>query len=179
LSFRAEAASLQWVSIVSVIALAATQLAVTVSVHANPRVALNIHIYYHILVFDGVYSVKDGIQRFFHLKGPDDDDISLVVETIASKVIGMLREKKSFSKEGTEVDMPPCLDQLIEDSEQLKAAITASATMRIAFGENAGKKVRRVGHGSGIEEEHALVKGERCSSANGFTVRGPIQIDVE
>ena len=132
--------------------------------------ALNLNIHYHILVLDGVYSVKGGTPRFFHLKGPDDDDISLVVETIATKVIAMLRENNYLSEEGTEVDMPPCLDQIIEDSEQLKAAIAASATMHIAFGENAGKKVRRVGHGFGIEEEHALVKGKRCSSANGFTV---------
>jgi len=48
--------------------------------------------------------------------------------------------------------------------------MAASATMHIAFGENAGKKVRRIGHGFGIEDEHALVKGKRCSSANGFTV---------
>jgi len=41
-----------------------------------------------------------------------------------------------------------------------KAAMATSATMHIAFGKNAGKKVRRIGHGFGIEDEHALVKGK-------------------
>jgi hypothetical protein len=39
-----------------------------------------------------------------------------VVERIAAKAIAMLREKNYLSEEGVDVDVPPCLDQVIEDS---------------------------------------------------------------
>lgn len=53
---------------------------------------------------------------------------------------------------------------------QLSAAATASTRMMIAFGERAGQRVRRIGRGFGYEEELPMVKGPRCSSANGFTI---------
>ena len=42
--------------------------------------------------------------------------------------------------------------------------------MRIAFGERAGQKVRRIGRGFGYEDELPMVKGKRCYSVNGFTM---------
>ena len=132
--------------------------------------ALNSHLHYHALVIDGVYSVSDGTPRFFQLPGPTDEEVGDVVETIAKDVIAMLREKKYLAEEGEEVDQPDSVDKVFAESEQLAAAVQASQAMRIAFGENAGRKVRRLGYGFGYEAEHALVKGKRCSSANGFTL---------
>ena len=62
------------------------------------------------------------------------------------------------------------LDQAFAASEQLAAAVSASAVMHVAFGERAGRRVRRLGKGFGIEDELAQVKGRRCFSVHGFTI---------
>jgi hypothetical protein len=48
--------------------------------------------------------------------------------------------------------------------------VAASVRQRIAFGERAGEKVRRVGHGFGYEGEQPELKGMRCATVNGFSL---------
>ena len=62
-------------------------------------------------------------------------------------------------------------DEAFTDSEQLTAAAFASNAMKIAFGENAGKNVRRIGKTFGFLGEHALIKSTRCAVVNGFSLR--------
>jgi hypothetical protein len=42
--------------------------------------------------------------------------------------------------------------------------------MKIAFGENGGKNVRRIGKTLGFLGEHALIKSTRCAAVNGFSL---------
>lgn len=69
-----------------------------------------------------------------------------------------------------ETDRPDWLDKDFSGSEQLSAAVVASGAMRIAFGERAGQRVRRIGRGFGYEEELPMMKGKRCYAVNGFTI---------
>jgi hypothetical protein len=85
-------------------------------------------------------------------------------------VIDLLRKKEYLTGESQEVDCPDCIDKVFADSTQLMAAVVASNQQKIAFGENSGKKVRRIGKGFGYEQEIALVKGKRCATVNGFSV---------
>lgn len=72
--------------------------------------------------------------------------------------------------EGTEVDRPDSIDDIFNESEQLLAAVAASTQMKIAFGERAGQKVRKIGKGFGYEEEISVMKGSRCARVNGFSI---------
>ena len=132
--------------------------------------ALNLHLHYHIITLDGVYSVAGGTPVFYHIRGPTDEEVGQIVEAIANAVIKKLRDKGYLSKEADEVDLPSCVDKIFQDSSQLTSATFASNTMKIAFGERAGQKVRRIGRGFGYEGELPLVKDSRCSSINGFTI---------
>jgi hypothetical protein len=44
-------------------------------------------------------------------------------------------------------------DPLLDNAPELARTMAASVTQRIAFGERAGQKVRRIGSGFGDEEE--------------------------
>jgi hypothetical protein len=132
--------------------------------------ALNQNFHMHSIVLEGVYSVAQGTPMFHHLPGPSDEEVADVVTAVADAVIKMLRKKGYIAEDGTEVDRPEGIDKIFAESEQLTAAVAASARMKIAFGCRAGQKVRRIGKGFGFEEEIPLAKGRRCYSINGFTL---------
>ena len=132
--------------------------------------ALQLNVHLHSLVAEGVWSVASGEPVFYHLPGPNDDEVASLVEAVADKVVTMLREKSYLSEEGAEVDLPPEIDREFADSQQWQAAVTASSFMRVAFGPHAGEKVRRIGRGFGYMEEIPFAKGRRCYSINGFTI---------
>ena len=132
--------------------------------------ALNLNVHTHSIALDGVFSVSGSTPVFYQLRGPTDEEVADIVAALAHDVIAALREKKYLSEDATEIDRPECLDKCFAESEQLSAAATASTKMMIAFGERAGQKVRRIGRGFDYEEELPMVKGPRCSTANGFTI---------
>jgi hypothetical protein len=139
--------------------------------------ALNLNVHIHAVFIDGVYVMTDGRPVFYHLPGPTDSEVGQVVEAIATSAIAALRKNGYLSEEGTPVDRPDAVDKVFAESEQLTATAHASNQMRIAFGERAGKSVRRlgqqvhrVGNGCGYEEEQAFIKGPQCASTNGFNV---------
>lgn len=58
----------------------------------------------------------------------------------------------------------------------MKEAMAASIQSKIAFGERAGQKVRRVGSGFGYEGETPLVKGNQCATINGFNLHAKLGV---
>jgi hypothetical protein len=75
----------------------------------------------------------------------------------------------SFVKDG-KVVQNPMMDELFLDNEAITLASTCSIAGKIAFGENAGKYVTKIGSGFGYFEEIPLAKGKRCYSVNGFSL---------
>ena len=57
-------------------------------------------------------------------------------------------------------------DPLLDNEPELARSVAASVRQRIAFGERAGEKVRRIGHGFGYEGEQPELKGMRCATAD-------------
>ena len=111
-----------------------------------------------------------GTPKFYSVRGPSDEEVADIVAAVAHNVIEALRQDNYSPEESLEIDRPDWVDRSFAESEQLSAAALASSTMRIAFGERAGQKVRRIGRGFGYEEEIPSVKGKRCHSVNGFTI---------
>jgi hypothetical protein len=134
----------------------------------SSSLALNLH--WHILVADGVYITNSyGEPRFREVTSITDDDIATLLDTISQKVIRYLQRKGYLDQDQQVVDNP-ALDPLFADHPSLVAAADASIRNRIAFGPNAGQKVRKIGSGFGYLEEIPLAKGHLCYSVNGFSL---------
>jgi hypothetical protein len=61
-------------------------------------------------------------------------------------------------------------DPLASDAPELVRTLAASVQQRIAFGERAGQKVRRISSGFGDAGERSILTGTRCASVNGFSL---------
>ena len=61
-------------------------------------------------------------------------------------------------------------DPLLDTEPELARTVAASVKPRIAFGERAGEKVRRIGSGFGYTGEQPDLTGPRCASVNGFSL---------
>ena len=133
--------------------------------------ACNLNVHFHSIVIDGIFSVASGVPKFYQLRGPEDEEVGDIVIVIADKIIAYLRQLNYLPAENDESgETTAPFDQEFADSEQLTVAAFASNSMKIAFGINAGKNVRRIGKTFGFTGEHALIKSTRCASANGFTL---------
>ena len=67
-------------------------------------------------------------------------------------------------------------DPLMSDEPELARTMAASVTQRIAFGERAGQKVRRIGSGFGYAGERPALTGPRCASVNGFSLHANTEV---
>ncbi len=71
---------------------------------------------------------------------------------------------------GTQDVVPPGDDPASDEDPELARTPWASVQQRIAFGERAGQKVRRIGSGFGSEGQSPTLTGTRCASVNGFSL---------
>jgi hypothetical protein len=92
-----------------------------------------------------------------------------VVQKISRRVIRTLR-RLGYLEAGMAVPVATGYDPLHDTEPELARTMAASVTQRIAFGERAGQKVRRIGSGFGSEGEQPELKGPRCASVNGFSL---------
>ena len=65
---------------------------------------------------------------------------------------------------------------LVDDEPELARTLSASVQQRIAFGERAGQRVRRIGSGLDYEGERPTLSGTRCASVHGFSL--PANTDI-
>lgn len=140
--------------------------------------ACNLNTHFHLVALEGVYGTpqsSDAIPRFTTFTPPSDQDVCDVVEKIAAKTIKYLRKKGYLQEEGEEV-LRPDFDPLFQDHPGLTEAMAASIQGKIAFGERAGQKVRRVGSGFGYEQETPVVKGTQCATVNGFNLHAKVGV---
>src|SRR5438132_9733200 len=61
-------------------------------------------------------------------------------------------------------------DPLLNNEPEFARTMAASVKQRIAFGERAGQKVRRISSGFGDEGERPELIGPRCANVNGFSL---------
>jgi hypothetical protein len=125
------------------------------------------------LVFlEGVYEDRTarGLKaRFRPQEPPTDAEIAAVLHTISRRVIRQLR-KLGYLEAGTEDVVSTGYDPARDEDPELARTMAASVQQRIAFGERAGQKVRRIGSGFGYEGERSILTGPRCTSVNGFSL---------
>jgi hypothetical protein len=130
--------------------------------------AINLNVHLHSLFLDGVFQEEHGKLKFFRIRAPTDDEIALLVRRIASRVVRYLA-KKSFSVDDFSED-PFAFEQPVRAN-----LAGASIQSRIAYGERAGQRVRRIGRRDSIADVYRV--GNRCAVCDGFSLHANVQIE--
>src|SRR5215831_356072 len=140
--------------------------------------ALNLNLHFHCVFLEGVYCDRTEASRkprFVKGEPPTDTDIAAVVQKISHRVLRTLRSL-GYLETGGDTMVATGYDPLVEDAPELARTLAASVQQRIAFGERAGQKVRRIGSGFGYEGEVPTLTGPRCASVHGFSLHANTQI---
>jgi hypothetical protein len=140
--------------------------------------SLNANLHYHLIAIEGVFldRTDQGLEpRFVKAEPPSDADVAMVLQKISHRVIRKLR-RLGYLEAGMDVPVATGHDPLLDNEPELARTMAASVTQRIAFGERAGEKVRRIGSGFGYEGERPELKGPRCASVNGFSLHANTDI---
>jgi hypothetical protein len=130
------------------------------------------------LFLEGVYLDRtEASRKPYFVKGgpPSDADVADVVQKISRRVIRKLRHL-GYLEAGIEAAVATGDDPLLDNEPKLARTLAASVTQRIAFGERAGQKVRRIGSGLGDAGERPELTGPRCASVNGFSLHANTEI---
>jgi hypothetical protein len=140
--------------------------------------ALNLHLHFHCVFLEGVYldRTKASLKpRFIKGEPPTDADIATVVQKISRRVIRALRHL-GYLEAGLDAPAATGYDPLRDDAPELARTLAASVQQRLAFGERAGQKVRRIGAGFGAEGEAPTLTGSRCASVQGFSLHANTRV---
>jgi hypothetical protein len=134
--------------------------------------SINLNLHYHLVFLEGVFvdRAAQGLKpRFLPAAPPTDADIATVLHKISQRVIRELR-KRGYLETDTQDVVPTGYDPTSDEDPELARTMAASVQQRIAFGERAGQRVRRIGSGFGDEGERPTLTGTRCASVNGFSL---------
>jgi hypothetical protein len=126
--------------------------------------ALNLNVHFHSLVLDGVYArTPEGRLRFHVLPPPEDAEVVRVATQVARRIQRLL-ERRGLA-DGADPD------RLAEEEPLLAALYAASAGGRVATGERAGQRVRRLGDRIDVDDLEVL-EGARCFVCDDRVGRG-------
>jgi len=140
--------------------------------------SINLNLHYHMVFLEGVFvdRAAHGLKpRFRPAVSPTDADITTVLQKISRRVIRQLR-KLGYLESGTQEVVPTGYDPASDEDPELARTMAASVHQRIAFGERAGQRVRRIGSGFGDEGESPILSGTRSASVNGFSLHANTHI---
>src|SRR2546428_2062697 len=140
--------------------------------------ALNLNLHFHCVFMEGVYLDRTEARRkprFLTGEPPSDADVADVLQKISHRVIRKLRQL-GYLEAGGDAAVATGYDPLVEDAPALARTLAASVQQRIAFGERAGQKVRRIGSGFGSEGEVPRLTGPQCASVQGFSLHAHTHI---
>ena len=97
-----------------------------------------------------------------------------MVQKISHRVIRMLR-RLGYLEADLDTPVAAGHEPLVDDAPELIRTMAASVQQRIAFGERAGQKARRIGSGFGVAGERPLT-GPRCARVHGFSLHANAQV---
>jgi hypothetical protein len=119
--------------------------------------ALNVNLHLHVIFLEGAYFDRTEA----HLKPR--------FITASRRVICTLR-RLGYLEAGTDDVVATGHDPLRDDAPELAQTLAASVQQRLAFGERAGQRVRRIGAGFGHAGETPTLTGPRYASVPGFSL---------
>lgn len=130
--------------------------------------SLNLNLHFHTLFLDGVYQKPQGDAQqptFFLASKPKDEEIKKLSEQISATIIKLLDAQGVLERFKEQ-------DPLLEQNLLLAQITGASIKHRIALGENAPSKVRRI-----LQDPHEGQRsGHLCFSSSGFSLHAATHI---
>jgi len=130
--------------------------------------SLNMNLHFHTLFLDGIYRKPQGDEQpptFIMASKPKDEEIKKLSEQISSSIIKMLDDKGVLERFKEQ-------DPLLQYNLPLAQITGASIQHRIALGENAPNKVRRI-----LQDPHEGQRtGHLCYASNGFSLHAATNI---
>jgi hypothetical protein len=136
----------------------------------------NLNIHFHTLMIEGVYR-EDGDAAVFHpLRAPSNEQVKQVLSQIQKRVVRALMRHGYAVARSPESNEPE-----YEDESELGLTDLcqgASVQNRIALGERAGQRVRKLGS-FGLGNEPILQEGARCASLGGFSLHANTSVEAD
>ncbi len=132
--------------------------------------AINLNVHLHSLFLDGVYYEDGGRTKFFRTFAPTDQDVAVLVKRIRDRIVRYL-EKRGYNIDDFSED-PFAFEQPV-----LSGLAGASIRSRIAVGERAGQKVRRIGREESVGDVFHI--GKRCAVSDGFSLHANVEINAQ
>lgn len=77
---------------------------------------------------------------------------------------------RNYQLRMTKILQSICFLKISSENEAVFMAAESSFRNRLAFGENTGKYVTKIGSGFGYEEEVPFAKGRLCRTIHGFSL---------
>jgi hypothetical protein len=142
-------------------------------VTAVPRAggALNVNVHFHTLVLDGVFTDDpEGGLTFHPAPGPSDAEVAAALATIRQRVQRLL--VRHGLEPGDEATGPA--DRLADESPVLAGIVGASVQGRVALGQRAGTRVRRLGDAR--DTEAVTSRGPRQAHLEGFDLHANVWV---
>ena len=130
---------------------------------------LRLNPHHHILVPEGVYILVGDKPVFKKAPKITDEDVEKLLMEISAKIRKYLVKKGYLNADG-EICLNPEVSSVFSENEAVSMAAESSFRNRIAFGENAGKYVTKIGSGFGYEEEIPVAKSRLCRTMQGFSL---------
>jgi len=140
--------------------------------------ALNVNLHFHCVFLEGVYldrTDQGRKPRFLTVEPPSDADVADVLQKISHRVLRKLRHL-GYLEVGGDAAVVSGYDPLVDDAPELARTLAASVQQRLAFGERAGQRVRRIGAGFGSADEVPTLTGPHCASLQGFSLHAHTHI---
>ncbi|MGK5089669.1 transposase [Bdellovibrionota bacterium FG-2] len=140
--------------------------------------SVNLAPHFHTLMIEGVYYEPFGNGKvvYHELRGPTTAEVQQILATIQTRVV------RALKKRGYPVDKDPHSNEGDSNQEEFTEVIElcqgASVKNKIALGERAGQRVRKMGS-FGIEGELPLKEGVRCASIGGFSLHANTVIEKD
>ena len=135
--------------------------------------ALNANLHFHTLVLDGVFLEEPGGALAFHpAPAPSDAEVAAALATIRHRV------QRLLVRHGLEPadDATGPADRLADESPVLAGIVGASVQGRVALGQRAGARVRRLGDAR--DAAAVTSRGPRQAHLEGFDLHANVWVSA-
>jgi hypothetical protein len=137
--------------------------------------AAQLNVHFHTLMIEGVYREENGKTVFHELSAPTNEDIKEILAQTQMRVV------RALKKRGYCVEKNPESNESEDAGDEPELSLTdlcqgASVQNRIALGERAGQRVRKLGS-FGTSGEPVLQEGTRCASLGGFSLHANTAVE--
>jgi hypothetical protein len=134
---------------------------------------LNVNTHFHALVLDGVFSEAPGGALAFHpVPGPSDAEVAAALTTIRQRVQRLLVR---YGLEPADEATGPA-NRLADESPALAEIVGASVQGRVALGQRAGARVRRLGDAR--DTAAVTSRGPRQAHLEGFDLHANVWVST-